>query len=172
VEASSTKVFPETYPIGSIVTYNFPARGEMSAVKLTWYDGGLKPERPKELETNKDFPSTGILFRGTEGAIICDSVGDNPRLIPEKRMNSYKKPEKTEERSIGHYEEWVEACKGGKPAGVEFGYGSMLTEMVLLGNLAIRAGKKLEWDGLNMKIKNDENSDKLIREPYNNGWQI
>jgi predicted dehydrogenase len=172
VEASSTKVFPETYPIGSIVNFEFPARGKMPPVKLTWCDGGLKPERPKELERNREFPSTGILFRGSEGVILCDSVGDNPRLIPETKMNSYKKPAKTEERSIGHYEEWVGACKGGKPAGVEFGYGSMLTEIVLLGNLAIRAGKKLDWDGINMKVTNDENANKLVREPYNNGWVL
>lgn len=172
VQASSTKVFPETYPIGSIVIFEFPARGDKPAVKLTWYDGGLKPERPAELESNKEFPSTGILFRGTDGALLCDSVGDNPRLIPETKMNSYKKPQKTEERSIGHYEEWVASCKGGKPAGVEFGYGSMLTEIVLLGNLAIRSGKKLEWDGAKMKVTNDENANKLIREPYFNGWEI
>ena len=169
VEASSTKVFPETYPVGSIVHYEFPARGKMPAVKLSWYDGGLKPERPSELETSKEFPSTGILFKGTEGALLCDSTGNNPRLIPESKMNSYKKPPKTVERSIGHYEEWVEACKGGKPAGVEFGYGGMLTEIVLLGNLAIRTGKKLSWDGENT---NDENANKLLREPYQNGWEL
>ena len=172
VEASSTKLFPETYPIGSIVHFEFPARGKMPPVKLIWYDGGLKPERPPELEPNKEFPSTGILFRGTEGVLLCDSVGENPRLIPESKMTLYKKPPKTEERSIGHYEEWVEACKGGKPAGVEFGYGSMLTEIVLLGNVAIRAGKKLEWDSVNMKITNDEGANKLIIEPYHNGWEI
>jgi predicted dehydrogenase len=172
IEASSTKVFPETYPIGSIVRFDFPARGSMPPVKLTWYDGGLKPGRPPELETNKEFPSTGILFRGTGGALLCDSTGDNPRLIPETKMNSYKKPPKTEERSIGHYEEWIEACKGGKPAGVEFGYGSMLTEIVLLGNIAIRAGIKLEWDSINMKFINNEAADKLVREPYHNGWEI
>ncbi len=172
VEASSSKVFPETFPLASIVHYEFPARGKMPPVRLTWYDGGLKPERPSELESNKEFPSTGILFKGTEGSILCDSVGENPRLIPESKMNSYKKPVKTEERSIGHYEEWVEACKGGKSAGVEFGYGSMLNEIVLLGNLAIRAGKKLEWDGANMKITNYEDANKLIREPYHNGWEI
>lgn len=172
VQASSTKVFPETYPIGSIVRFEFPARGSMPPVKLTWYDGELKPERPLELESNKEFPSAGILFRGTGGALLCDSVGDNPRLIPETKMNSYKKPPKTEERSIGHYEEWVAACKGGKSAGVEFGYGSMLTEIVLLGNVAVRAGKKLEWDGINMKITNDESANKLLNEPYQNGWEI
>ena len=172
VEASSTKLFPETFPIGSIVHYEFPSRGKMPPVKLTWYDGGLKPERPSELESNKQLPSTGILFKGTKGALLCDGVGDNPRLIPETKMNTYKKPPQTEERSIGHYEEWIEACKGGKPAGVEFGYGSMLTEIILLGNIAIRVGKKLQWDGINMRIINDEDANKFIREPYQNGWEI
>ena len=143
----------------------------MPPVKLTWYDGGLKPERPSELESSKEFPSTGILFRGTEGALLCDSFGDKPRLIPESKMNSYKKAPKTEERSIGHYEEWIEACKGGKPGGVEFGYGSMLTEIVLLGNIAIRTGKKLNWDGVNLNFTNDEGANKLIRESYYNGWE-
>lgn len=172
VQASSTKVFPETYPIGSIVNFDFPSRGKMPPVRITWFDGGLKPPRPSELESSKEFPSTGILFRGTEGAILCDNVGDNPRIIPESKMNSYKKPAKTEERSIGHYEEWVAACKGGKPSAVEFGYGSMLTEIVLLGNIAIRSGKKLEWDSMNLKFTNDEAATKLIREPTQNGWVI
>ncbi len=172
IEASSTKLFPETFPIGSIVHYEFPARGTMPPVKLTWYDGGLKPERPSELESHKDFPSTGILFRGTEGALLCDQTGYKPRLIPESKMISAGKPPVTEERSIGHYEEWVAACKGGKPAGVEFGYGSLLTEIVLLGNIAIRRGKKLEWDGLKGKFTNDEAANNQIREPYHNGWEI
>jgi predicted dehydrogenase len=172
IEASSTRVFPETFPIGSIVRYEFPARDKMPPVKLTWYDGGLKPERPVELDSNEAMPSTGILFRGSGGALLCDSVGENPRLIPALRMGSFKQPPKTEERSIGHYEEWVEACKGGKPAGVEFGYGALLTEIVLLGNIAIRTGEKLRWDGINMKITNHEGANSLIREPYYNGWTI
>tara|TARA_B100000941_G_scaffold289430_1_gene268641 strand:- start:296427 stop:297305 length:879 start_codon:yes stop_codon:yes gene_type:complete len=170
IYASSTPLFPATYPNASIVHYSFPARDGFPALKLNWYDGGLKPERPKELESNREIHPTGILFRGSKGALMCNSTGNDPRLLPESRHRSYKRPPKTEKRSIGHYEEWVEACKGGEPAGVEFEYGSLLTEIVLLGNIAIRTGKKLDWDG--NRFTNNEEANNYLSEPYQNGWEL
>ena len=170
IYASSTPLFKATYPNASIVHYSFPARDGFPDLKLNWYDGGLKPERPKELESNREIHPTGILFRGTKGAIMCNSTGNDPRLLPESRHRSYKRPPKTEKRSTGHYEEWVEACKGGEPAGVEFEYGSLLTEIVLLGNIAIRTGKKIDWDG--NRFTNNEEANNYLSEPYQNGWEL
>ena len=170
IYASSTKLFPATYPSASIIHYTFPARDGFPALKLNWYDGGLKPERPKELESDREIHSTGILFRGTKGALMCNSTGNDPRLLPESRHRNYKRPPKTEKRSIGHYEEWVEACKGGEPAGVEFEYGSLLTEIVLLGNIAVRTGKKLDWDG--NQFTNNVEANNYLSEPYQNGWEL
>lgn len=170
IYASSTPLFPATYPNASIVHYSFPARDGFPALKLNWYDGGMKPERPKELESNREIHPTGILFRGSKGDLMCNSTGNDPRLLPESRHRSYKRPPKTEKRSIGHYEEWGEACKGGEPAGVEFEYGSLLTEIVLLGNIAIRTGEKLDWDG--NRFTNNEEANNYLNEPYQNGWEL
>jgi predicted dehydrogenase len=174
IHASSTQLFEETYPKASMVHYDFPDREGMGPVQLTWYDGNLKPRRPDELEDNREFGegSGGILVVGHKGKILADAVSQSPRLIPESKMEAYQQPPKTLPRSIGHYEEWIAACKGGDPAGVDFKYGGPLTEMVLLGNLAVRTGKKLYWDANSKKITNDEEANRLICEPYFNGWQL
>jgi len=174
VHASSTQVYEDTFPAAAIVYYEFPPREGMPAVQVTWYDGGLKPRRPQELEEGRQFGdwNGGILFIGEKGTILSTAVGHGPRIIPETRMKAYKRPHETLPRSIGHYEEWIAACKGGAPAAANFDYGGPLTEMVLLGNIALRADKKLAWDFANMKITNDETANKYINEPYFNGWQI
>ncbi len=172
VHASSTKIFDETAPAGSIVHYSFPQRVGMPPVELTWYDGGLEPRRPAALEDDRQMGADfgGIFFIGNRGIIMCDGVGRGPRLIPEVKMQAYKRPPQVLERSIGHYEEWIRAAKGGQAAGCEFGYGALLTEVVLLGNIAIRTGKKIYWDPENLRITNDEEANKYIKESYRTGW--
>ncbi len=173
VQASSTKLYEETYPAASIVHYDFPSRDSMPPLRLTWYDGELKPARPNELEDGREFGDNngGILLIGTKGKILSDCFATSPRIIPESKMKAYSRPPKTLPRSIGHYKEWIAACKGGSPAGVDFKYGGPLTEMVLLGNLAVRTGKKLTWDAEKM-LTNNEEANKLVDEPYHNGWKL
>src|SRR6266850_3225843 len=130
VEASSTRVNEETYPLAAMVTYHFPARGEMPPVKLTWYDGGLRPPRPEELESDRQMPITGVILVGQKGKIMGERFGY--RLIPESRHKEYQEPPKTIPRSPGHYLEWIQACKGGSAAGSNFGWAGPLTEPVLL----------------------------------------
>jgi predicted dehydrogenase len=169
VEASSTyqnKVSTETYPHASVVRYEFPARGNMPPVKLTWYDGGLKPAKPEELEANRKLRSTGVLYVGDKGKML------DGRLIPETAMQQYTQPAKTLPRSPGHYEEWLAACKGGEPAGANFDFASMVTEVVLLGNIALRTREKLYWDGPNMKITNVPDANKYLSVEYRQGWSI
>jgi len=182
VEASFTKVKSETAPLASIVHYEFPARratagsaltrGNMPPVRMTWYDGGLMPTRPKELERGRRLGDNGVLLVGDRGKIMAGCAGESPRLIPESKMKAYKRPPKTLPRSIGHYREWVEACKGGKPATSNFNYAGPLTEIVLLGNLAIRTGKKLDWDGPNMKVTNVSEANEYIHRQYRQGWTL
>jgi predicted dehydrogenase len=172
VQASSTKLFPETAPWASMVHFDFPARKGMPSVRLTWYDGGLKPRRPEELEDGRDLGADGLIFVGDKGKLLCGFSAHSPRLIPETRMKEYKRPPKTLPRSIGHYREWVRACKGGEPAGCNFDIGGPLTEMVLLGNIAVRTGKKLLWDPENMKFTNDDKANRYINEPYRSGWSL
>jgi len=175
VDASSTEVNSETAPLASIIHYQFPARGDMPPVKLTWYDGGLKPARPDELEDGRPMGNKngGVLLVGDNGTIMAkDENAQDPQLIPRSRMEAYKQPEKTIPRSIGHYQEWIEACKGGKPAGANFDYAGPLTEVVLLGNVALRAGTKLYWDAPNMRITNVPEANQFLRTEYRKGWTL
>ena len=156
IEATSTHYEPnvasETYPRASIVRYTFPARGSRPPVKLTWYDGRLLPPIPPELEPGRTLPGSGALLIGDKGTILHGSHGaDGVRLIPETRMQEYTRPPKTLRRvTEGHEGDWIRACKegpGGVPPCSPFEYGAALTEMVLLGVLAIRMkDQRLEWD--------------------------
>ncbi len=173
VEAASTLVNTETYPVASVVHYQFPARGDMPPVKLTWYDGGMRPQRPDELEDGRRLGTGGVLFVGDKGKMLGE------RLIPESRMKEYKKPAQMIPRSPGHHKEWIEACKGGKPAGSNFDHAGPLAEAVLLGNVALRPElqeemdrTKLLWDGPNLKITNVPEANKFLRREYRQGWTL
>jgi predicted dehydrogenase len=175
VQASSTPVFPETVPLAALVHYEFPARGNRPAVKLHWYDGGLLPERPAELEPNKPLDrEDGIIFVGDKGKMLVSGWGgEHPRLLPESRDKEYQRPPKTLPRSVGHYKEWVEACKHGTPTRSNFDFSGPLTEAVLLGSLCIRnGGDKFTWDSKNFKITDDPDANKLLHYEYRKGWSL
>jgi predicted dehydrogenase len=120
VYASSTAVTSETFPSASVVHYEFPARGDNLPVKLTWYDGGLKPTRPEGLEDGRELDSMGLIFEGEKGVIMSGFTGENPRLVPESEMEHYDPPPQTIPVSIGHYQEWIAASKGGESAPCNF----------------------------------------------------
>ena len=129
----------ETYPRASIVYYRFPARGKQPPLKVTWYDGGLMPERPDELEEGRRMGSAfgGLLLIGDKSKILCGAHGATGlRIIPESAMQAYERPPSRLPRSAGHHEEWIAACKGGNSPGSNFDYAGPLTETVLLGNIA------------------------------------
>ncbi|UCG47011.1 MAG: Gfo/Idh/MocA family oxidoreductase [Phycisphaerales bacterium] len=158
------RVNSETYPLASIVRYEFGSRGDMPSVRLTWYDGGLLPPRPDELERGRPMGVNNALFIGEKGKIMSG------RLIPDSKMKEYRQPPKSLPRSIGHYKEWIGACKGGKPAGSNFEFAGLMTEVILLGNIAICTGEKLNWDGPNMRITNSEKANEYIHCEYRDGW--
>jgi predicted dehydrogenase len=169
----------ETYPSASIVRYEFPAREDMPPVKLKWYDGGMLPPRPEELERGRKTgkEGSGVIFVGDKGKLMCGTYGDSPRLIPETRMREYKRPPKTLPRIEGdvggHEKNWVRACKGGEPACSNFDYAGFLTEAVLMGNLAIRnPGERLNWDGPNMTVTNVAEANEYVRRQYREGWTL
>ncbi len=165
----------ETYPRASIVTYKFPAREGFPPLTLTWYDGGLMPPRPEEIPSDLKMGDTygGALYVGSKGKILCGSHGANGlRIWPEKRMEEYQRPPKTLPRSIGHYKEWIRACKGGEPAESYFGYAGPMTEIVLLGNAAVRSGVKLYWDAENMSFPNFSEADQFLHRRYRDGWSL
>jgi predicted dehydrogenase len=177
VQASSTRVNQETFPLGSMVTYQFPARGELAAVKLVWYDGGLRPPRPDSLADEEFMGENGRLLIGDHGIILGN--GRNDRILPEARQKEYAEIPKTIPRSVGHYKEWIEACKGGQPGGSNFDWAGPLAETVLLGNVALRLQlrkeltlKKLLWDTQAFRFTNSDEANSYLRRDYREGWSL
>ncbi len=174
IEATSLDLNPDTHPLASIVTYQFPAREGFPPVKLTWYDG-LRAPRPAELEEGRQMGHAegGVLFKGTKGKLVGGVYGESPRLIPESRMKEYKLPAKTIPRVEGsHEQDWVRACKSGQRAGADFEYSALLTEICLLGNIAKRVDARIEWDGPGMKVTNLPQAQKYVQTPYREGWTL
>ncbi|HUT34036.1 MAG TPA: Gfo/Idh/MocA family oxidoreductase [Planctomycetota bacterium] len=182
IEAEQEGNSEETGPNWSVITYQFPARGELPAVTVKWWDGrkpgpdGKKaqnlPPAPPDLEADRKLPPNGSMFLGDKGTIVVADTA-SPRLVPEAKMKEFKQPEPFLPRVGDHKRDWLDAIRTGKPAGSDFAlYGGHLAEVVLLGNVAIRAGKKLEWDGAALKAKNCPEADRFLRREYRKGWDF
>jgi predicted dehydrogenase len=183
IQATSTHwqkdVSEQTFPRASIVRYKFPGRGSRPPVNLTWYDGRLMPPIPEELEEGRELPSSGALIIGEKGKIVHSSHGaGGMRLIPEKRMQEYERPPRTLSRvpDGNHEGDWLRACKegaDGTPASAHFDYGGALTEMALLGMIAIQVKDQvLEWDSSSLRFKNNERANELVQRQYRPGWKL
>ena len=172
VEAESSGVKAETAPKWSIVRSTFPARGKMPPVTLTWYDGGKMPGR--DLVDGAELPKNGTIIIGSKGKIAFRDWNPNGfRLLPEETFKGFNGPEPTIQRAPdGPYREWIEACKGGPKCLSNFDYAGRLTEFVLLGNVALRAGKKIEWDAKKLRARNCPEADQYIRREYRKGWTL
>jgi predicted dehydrogenase len=194
VQAASTRVNEETFPLGSMVTWEFPARAaapqainrytkgltgaaaggmEMPPCKLVWYDGGLRPPRPDGLPEGTKMGDNGRLLVGEKGFILGNSV------FPAARAAQAAKIRSTIPRSAGHHKEWITACKGGDPAGSNFDWAGPLAESVLLGNVALRVQLredltlcKLLWDAPALKFTNLSDADHFLRRDYRAGWSL
>ncbi len=180
VQASASKFTKDSYPVAEIVTYKFPARGKMGPAKMVWYDGGLMPTRPDlaYLEDGRLMGDDGggVLFIGSKGMIVCSTYGANPRILPEKLMQDYKRPAKTIPRSPGIMEEWVAAIKAGKKSTTDIpAYSDPLTEVMLLGNVALRfkdAKVALQWDPVKMEFPNLPEANPFVHKEYRMGWSL
>lgn len=166
----------ETYPRAAIVRYTFPARGDMPPCNLTWYDGRLLPPIPRDFAPGQTFDRNGALLVGEKGSIIHGSHGAGGlTLLPEAYAKDYKQPEPRIPRvkDGAHEQDWIRACKDGKPASANFEYGAALTEMVLLGVLAMKAkDRRLDYDAATGKFKNSEVANSLIETKYRDGWTL
>ncbi|HBB92219.1 MAG: oxidoreductase [Bacteroidetes bacterium GWF2_49_14] len=164
----------ETFPSASMITYQFPARENMPPVRLTWYDGGMMPVWPAEVDPKKIPAEGGSMFVGDKGIIVCETYGGGVQMFPEERFLEYKDLPKTLKRvEVTHEMNWLIGCKGGEAPCSNFDYSGPLTEMVLMGNLAIKVpGKRLLWDGDNMKVTNDEAANNFIQREYRKGWAL
>jgi predicted dehydrogenase len=158
---------PETAAVALTVHYEFPARGELPPVKLTWYDGGKRPTLFAEGKLPKW--GDGVLFVGKHGMLLADY--GNHRLLPEEKFKDYQRPKPSIPESIGHHREWVEACKNAGPTTCNFDYSGALTEAVLLGNVSYRCGKALTWDARNLRASEPE-AEKYIRKQYRKPWKL
>jgi predicted dehydrogenase len=172
-EASGTPVNTDTCPLWLTAEWDHPANDWRPAIKLYWYDGGKKPGMPSEaFDREKLFK--GVLFKGDKGWLLADY---GLRILMPKldsNMTNYKspKPEELIPPSLGHHKEWIVACKTGKPTTCNFDYSGALIENNLLGLVAYRVGKKLQWDAKNLRAPNCPEADQYIRKTYRDGWVL
>jgi predicted dehydrogenase len=173
VETTSTPYNRDTYPMSSVTYYDFPKTRTRDGVKLTWYDGGLTPPKPEELGDTELDKGGGVLYIGTKGKLLHDTYGSNPRLLPKSLHESVGKPKERYARvGTSHEMNFIEAIRGNAKATSPFDYAARLTEVMLLGVAALNAGKKIEYDGANMRIKNVPDSDALLKRQYRAGWGL
>ena len=169
----------ETYPTASIVRYRFPAGGGMPPVDLAWYDGGLLPPKPEGRK--RTYGGNGAFIIGEEAGIHHGSHGAGGcRIFPEEKMQAYLKSDRRAPETLkrvpkgkhGHRQDWIRSCKDGKPASASFDYGGPLTELVLIGIVALRMpGKKLVWNGEKMEFDKKE-ATALVKPEFREGWQL
>jgi predicted dehydrogenase len=166
------KKHADTFPPGTVITYEFAANAKRGPVKLVWFDGKERPPRPEEMEADEQVPKIGAVVIGDKGKIVYGSHGAGQhRLLPAARLEAYQRPTKTIPRVKGHHEDFLAAVRSkGKP-GSNFDYGGPLTELALLGIIATRLlGQKLEWDGPAMRFTNNTNANQLLNPPSRKDW--
>jgi hypothetical protein len=183
--------YPETFPHAEIITFEFPERGGMPPLQLFWYDGGLLPPRPEGLDVSERAPTNyyvgdqGVLIpvrrrqpgtrpQGAQAAVVEAPAGPpaNFLVLANGRPKEFTPPPKTVPRTIGHYQEWIAAAKGGKPANCNFDYACLFAETSLLGVIAVRTGKDLLYDAQNVRFTNDADANQYIDPPYRTGWSL
>jgi predicted dehydrogenase len=168
VEADGPPPHPELAPASMQATYQYGARGDRPPLKLTWYQGTRKPD----LWTEGAIPRwhDGVLFVGARGMLLAN-YGKHV-LLPEKDFADYKRPPQTIAASLGHHAEWIHACKTGAATTCPFSYSGLLTEANHLGNVAYRAGKRIEWDTKALRIPNAPEAEHFLGREYRKGWQL
>jgi predicted dehydrogenase len=168
IEAEGPKPHPEIAPASMLARYQYGPRQDMPAVTMTWYQGTMKPPQFH----SGDIPKwdLGILFVGDKGMLLSDY--GRHLLLPEKQFKDFKPPARWIAPSPGQHQQWIEACKTGKPTDSNFDYAGALTEANHLGNIAYRLGRKLQWDPVSMQALNCPQADQLIRKQYRSGWPL
>ena len=184
IETKSTPFNGASFPLATSTYYEFPARGSMPAVKLTWYDGGLTPPKPDEIGDENLNGEGGILYIGSKGKMLQETYGLNPRLLPDSRHESQPKPKQTLPRIPyeAHEMNWVDTIKGQQEISCPFEYATQLTEVMLLGIVSLRAGGKILYDGANRRVTNKVTSEnnrdggvdpnQFLSREYRTGWTL
>ena len=175
VEAISAKQTEVSGPTASVVTYRFPARGALPPVTWKWYDGGMKPLLPEGMEPDRQLPANGTLVIGSKATVLADTYYASVRIVPENLMRELAPSLPRAERSgplQTHAENWAEACRSGRMAVSHFDYAAPLSEVTLLGNIALRLGRRLEWDAETMRFTNHAAANRLLRKDYRPGFGV
>jgi hypothetical protein len=170
VETSGLK--NETFPGWALLRFQFPARGDGAPLVLYWYDGGKKPS--SDLIGGGTVAANGAILVGDQATLYSiEWTGGDWRILPEEKQRQFKTPPASEPRSPGHHAEWLRACKGGPPAYCNFiDFAATITEVMLLGCLALRTGKKIEWDAAAMRAPKCPEADAFIHRHYRKGWEL
>lgn len=176
---------PECESNANVITWEYPARGTLPPLSVHWYDGGMRPHRPSELERSIGLPRDGLLFVGEKGKLLTGYYGGNPfrhggkprgpeggLLLPEETFRDFPNPPKTLPRVEDHYREWTGACKAGSRTSCPIEFGCEMAEVALLGTIALRTGRMLQWDSRAMRITNSEQSNAHVDPPYRTGWSL
>jgi predicted dehydrogenase len=162
-----------SYPEASLIRWEFAEREGMPPVSLYWYDGGLRPPKPRELEADGEpMPEEGLLFVGDEGKILAEFSGRNPRLVPRSRMARFAPPPRTLPRPAEELEQWIRACRGGGPSDASFENVAAISETILLGTIAVRVDRKLRWDAARGRFLDAPEADALMAREYREGWKL
>jgi predicted dehydrogenase len=168
VSAEGPPPHAETAAAWLIVTYEFPARDNLPPVRLTWYDGGRRPAQFAEGKLPQW--GDGVLFVGDKGMLLADY--NRRQLLPEQAFQGFQPPPATIPDSIGHHREWVEACKNAGRTTCNFDYSGALTEAVLLGNVAYRLGRPINWDAANLRATGESDADRYLQKEYRRPWRL
>jgi len=173
IEARQEAMTHESPPKWSIITYEFPQRGNLVPAKFVWYDGGKKPSA--DLVKGKPLPTNGVILVGDKDTLYVPSYWGKGEFVSGARYEDFSSVAETLPKKNNfdrcHYEEWIAACKGGPKAYSNFDNSGPLTEMVLLGNIALRTGTKVEWDAKKLKITNDKAANAYLSKQYRRGWR-
>jgi hypothetical protein len=161
-----------SFPDASIVRFRYPATPSRAAVDLVWYEGGMRPLTPEELERERvDLPAEGMLFQGDKGSILAGFRVENPRLLSEKNPEpSRSRPRRERNELSAGLTQWIAACKGGTQSSGSFSGASGISEAVNLYAVALRTQQKLRWDATNGKVTNSEEANRYLRREYRKGW--
>jgi predicted dehydrogenase len=190
VDASSTELFPDCYPVASRLNYRFPARAGKPEVELHWYDGGIKPERPEKLpvDASMSVGGEGVLYTGEHGQLLTGYMAQAPRILsstgelaaalpaltPPNQPFQPNRPElgpSATSADLAHYYEWIHACHGGPPASANYGFEAPIVESLMLGNIAIRTQELLEWDTAAFRLnRGSTRATELITPQYRSPW--
>ena len=162
------------FPLSSLIQLEFPETKMLPAFDLYWYDGGMKPFIPEELKEDKrDMPEEGMMFVGDRGKILASFHGRDPEIIPARLMKAYQGEKETPERERGpRSNTWAAAIKNDQESPGSFKYAGPVTEAINLAAVALRAGKRVEYDSVNMSITNDDEANKYLRREYRKGWEL